>query len=121
MSKPPLRDQPIMHVLPKGGIGGLPLIRVKHRAAYQRPGTTKIARSAHYLIRCGRCTERVEIFYDEDSLEINGVDGSLENWRAILLPLLGINPKTMLTKEQAKAKRTLARMRKKYAHPESTK
>jgi hypothetical protein len=32
----------------------------------------------------------VEIYYDTDGLEINGVNGSLENWREVLLPLLGI-------------------------------
>lgn len=113
MPKPPLRDQPLKHVVPKDAIGGLPLIRVKHRPALRRPGS-KTTRGAYYLIRCGCCTEQVQIFYSEDSLEINGVDGSLENWRAILLPLLGINPKTILTKQQTKAKRALARARKKY-------
>jgi hypothetical protein len=30
----------------------------------------------------------VEIFYSEDGLEINGVNGAIEDWREILLPLL---------------------------------
>jgi len=45
-------------------------------------------KSPRYLIKCGCCDEKVEIYYDEESLEINGVLGSLENWRQILLPLL---------------------------------
>jgi len=32
----------------------------------------------------------VEIYYDREDLEINGVFGSMENWREILLPLLGL-------------------------------
>jgi hypothetical protein len=32
----------------------------------------------------------VEIFYSEDGLEINGVNGTIEDWREILLPLLRI-------------------------------
>jgi hypothetical protein len=30
----------------------------------------------------------VEIFYSEDGLEINGVNGAVEDWREIMLPLL---------------------------------
>jgi hypothetical protein len=56
-------------------------IRVSHR---KRVGT----KSARYLLKCGCCDERLEIEYDEDDLEINGVIGSIENWREILLPLL---------------------------------
>jgi hypothetical protein len=35
----------------------------------------------------------VEIYYDPEDLEINGVYGSMENWREILLPLLGMKGK----------------------------
>jgi hypothetical protein len=41
------------------------------------------------LLRCGCCNRSVEIYYDPEGLEINGVNGSVENWREILLPLLG--------------------------------
>src|SRR5438128_2391504 len=40
------------------------------------------------LIKCGCCEQKVEIHYDPDCLEINGVMASVENWREILLPLL---------------------------------
>jgi len=45
-------------------------------------------------IKCGCCDEQVVIFYDEkgDDLEINGVFGSVENWREVLLPLLQAAP-----------------------------
>ena len=43
---------------------------------------------SRYLIKCGDCDKRVEIYYDANLLEINGVIGTLENWREILLPLL---------------------------------
>jgi hypothetical protein len=42
------------------------------------------------LLRCGCCDRKVEIYYGDEGLEINGVNGSLENWREILLPLLQI-------------------------------
>ena len=41
-----------------------------------------------YKIKCGCCDESFEIFYDKDSLEINGVNGSIESWRKIFAPLL---------------------------------
>jgi len=56
-------------------------LRIYHRAA-------KGNKSPRLLVKCGCCDEKVEIYYDEESLEINGVNGSLENWREILLPLL---------------------------------
>ncbi|HHT9138449.1 MAG TPA: hypothetical protein ACFYEK_14555 [Candidatus Wunengus sp. YC60] len=40
-----------------------------------------------YLLKCGCCDEKLEIYYDE-GLEINGVNGSIEDWREIFLPLL---------------------------------
>jgi hypothetical protein len=33
----------------------------------------------------------LQIHYGPDGLEVNGVYGSIENWREILLPLLGIS------------------------------
>ncbi len=56
-------------------------LRIFHRAAQGN-------KSPRYLIKCGCCDEKVEIYYDNEGLEINGVLGSLENWRQILLPLL---------------------------------
>ncbi|HEY7428124.1 MAG TPA: hypothetical protein VH682_28080 [Gemmataceae bacterium] len=41
-----------------------------------------------YLFKCGCCDQQVEIYYANDSLEINGVIASIENWREVLLPLL---------------------------------
>jgi len=61
-------------------------IRVSHRAARKR-GTGYIC--PRYLLRCGDCNHAVKIYYDADVLEINGVHGSIGNWREILLPLLG--------------------------------
>ncbi|QQS42113.1 MAG: hypothetical protein IPM63_03985 [Acidobacteriota bacterium] len=53
---------------------------------YHRKGNGK--RSPRYLFKCGCCDESVEIYYGEGTLEINGVMGSIEDWREILLPLL---------------------------------
>ena len=58
-------------------------IRVFHRKAAGR-------RDPRYLLKCGCCNERLEIYYGGGSLEINGVMGSVEDWREILLPLLNI-------------------------------
>ena len=57
---------------------------------YHRKGTKK--KSPRYLFKCGCCNEKLEIYYDKDGkdLEINGVNGSIENWRELLLPLLGV-------------------------------
>ena len=45
-------------------------------------------RDPRFLFKCGCCDEKVEVYYGGDSLEINGVIGSVENWRTLLLPLL---------------------------------
>lgn len=63
-----------------------PQIRVYHRKESGK-------KSPRYLLKCGCCEERVEIYYGDDGLEINGVNGSIENWRDILLPLLFIEKK----------------------------
>jgi hypothetical protein len=113
VQKPNIREQSKKFVLGDNQ-GNLALIRVKHRPKRK---TKNGFHSARYFLRCGCCNGQLEICYIDGSLEINGVDGSIQNWREILLPLLGINPKTMLTKEQEKAQRLLKSTRKKYARP----
>jgi hypothetical protein len=75
------------------------------------PATKK--RGPHLRIKCGCCDQKIVIHYgvgeDGDTLEINGVFGSVENWREILLPLLEWKPpatkrpakKTVRKKKQA--------------------
>lgn len=41
-------------------------------------------------LKCGCCDESLEIYHDDDFLEINGVIGSVANWREVLLPLLQV-------------------------------
>ena len=65
---------------------GQPQIRV-----YHKKGTGK--RCPRYLLKCGCCEEKLEIHYSEDGLEIGGVNGAIEDWREILLPLLLIEQK----------------------------
>lgn len=60
---------------------GQPQIRV-----YHRKGNGK--KMPRYLLKCGCCDEKVEVYYADDGLEINGVNGAIEDWREILLPLL---------------------------------
>jgi hypothetical protein len=64
-------------------------IRVSHRAGRKR-GTGRIL--PRYLIQCGCCDARFEIYHGDEELEINGVNGTLANWRQILLPLLQVVP-----------------------------
>lgn len=45
------------------------------------------------VCKCGCCDEKVEIYYDDESLEINGVNGSIEDWRKVFLPLLKVKKK----------------------------
>lgn len=75
------------------------------------PATAK--KGTHLRIKCGCCDQKVVIHYgldeDGDTLEINGVLGSVENWREVLLPLLERKPsatarprkKTARTKKRA--------------------
>jgi len=46
-----------------------------------------------YLLKCGCCDEKLEIYYADDGLEIGGVNGEIEDWREILVPLLLIEQK----------------------------
>jgi hypothetical protein len=66
---------------------GQPEIRV-----YHKKGTAK--RCSRYLLKCGCCEEKIEIHYSKDGLEIGGVNGAIEDWREILLPLLLIKDVT---------------------------
>jgi len=43
-----------------------------------------------YLIKCSCCNEKVEIYYGDGTVEINGVMGSAEDWGEILSPLFGV-------------------------------
>jgi len=56
--------------------------------------------SARLRIKCGDCNKALDIFYDEEALEIGGVHGSVKNWREILFPLLA--PKTRTARLQLK-------------------
>ena len=58
-------------------------IRVFHRSREPK-------KDPRFLFKCGCCEERLEVYYGGDSLEINGVIGSVENWRELLVPLLNM-------------------------------
>jgi len=74
---------------------GFPLRITKKKAHSMKSGGIK---SPRLLVGCGCCNEKVEIYYDaipsknshKDGLEINGVNGTVHQWRKVLLPLLGI-------------------------------
>ncbi len=115
MAKAKLEEQNKKHVFDKEDcLSGYARVRVKYYP--ERPLKRGGVKSAHYILRRGDCNEKLVIDCDENSLEINGVGGSLKNWRSILLPLLGINPKEVPAEKEGRAGRILAKLRKKYAH-----
>ena len=67
-------------------------IRVYHRKSVGR-------RDSRYLIKCGCCDQKFEIYYGGGTLEIGGVMGSIEDWREILLPLLAIGAESKRTRK----------------------
>ena len=77
---------------------GYPKIRV-----YHKKGAGK--KMPRYLLKCGCCDEKLEIYYDEEGLEINGVNGSIDDWRKILLPLLRIEKELVYEKRSISNKK----------------
>ncbi len=63
---------------------GQPQIRIFHKKGKGTWGP-------RYLLKCGCCEEKLEVHYAEDTLEIGGVNGTVEDWREILLPLLQLD------------------------------
>jgi hypothetical protein len=53
---------------------GQPQIRVFHRAGKGR-------KMPRYLLKCGCCASKLEIYYDRCGLEIGGVNGAIADWR----------------------------------------
>jgi len=84
-------------------------IRVFHRSR-------KAKKDPRFLFKCGCCEERTEVYYGGDSLEINGVIGSVENWRELLLPLLNM---TLPGQEPKRHYRSVLRRRRAAAQPKS--
>lgn len=71
-------------------------LRVTTRKA--RQVSTRRTTQPGIRVKCGCCNEAVEIYHTDDrggnpnleTLEINGVHGTVDQWRQILLPLLDI-------------------------------
>jgi hypothetical protein len=40
-------------------------------------------REAHLTLKCGDCDEKVKVYFGSDTMEINGVFGSVKNWKEI--------------------------------------
>ncbi len=73
----PRRSNKMAQRRPEGGWQ----LRLYHRKA-------RGSRGPRVLVKCGCCDESVELYYGEDMLEVNGVMGSVKDWREVLLPLL---------------------------------
>ena len=63
-----------------------------------RRTSARRSRKPHIRIKCGCCDQAVGIYHEDkpsgnaniDTLEINGVYGTVDQWRKVLLPLLGV-------------------------------
>ncbi len=77
-----------------------PEIRVYHKKG-------KGKKCPCYLLRCGCCDRKLAIYYADDGLEVGGVNGTIEDWREILLPLLFIQRKgaNFIDQQQNNAKK----------------
>ena len=76
--------------------GVSPALRVTHRAETEK-------RSPSIRVKCGECDMAIVIGYDDseksgdphmDTLEIGGVMGTVEQWRQVFTPLLGVESYT---------------------------
>jgi hypothetical protein len=85
----------------RGFLNNTSPLRVTTRKAHDgrpRKGGKSSRVQPRDLVRCGCCKERLEVVYDEhptgdpniDTLEINGVIGTLDQWRQFFLPHLGL-------------------------------
>lgn len=54
-----------------------------------RKGKGSVSPMALIKCNCG-CNEKVEIYYDDEGLEIGGVQGDIDDWRRILFPMLKV-------------------------------
>jgi hypothetical protein len=94
-----MSKHPLQHLknksLAKYGEDNYFIPRIFHRKGQGKKGP-------RYLIKCGCCEQKLEICYDEDDLEINGVMASIESWKEILEPLLYPN-KNIKSEKNAKS------------------
>ena len=71
-------------------------LRVTGRKAHKKG---RITHRPRIRVKCGCCEQAVEICHEatptgnenQDILEINGVHGTIDQWRKVLLPLLGVD------------------------------
>lgn len=90
------QKQPRVEKIQDHHLSDAPALRVTRRKA-RRTGQRRIV-APRITIRCGCCIAKLEIRPDADptgrptdKLEINGVNGTIDQWRQVLLPLLGMH------------------------------
>ena len=81
--------------------GGAYPLRVTRRKGRQR--CSKVTLCPRVRVKCGCCSEAVDIYVHHglrrpvnvhtDTLEVNGVLGTVAQWRKVLLPLLRVRPR----------------------------
>ena len=64
------------------------MFKIKVKSIPEKKLKNGTIKSAQLKLTCGCCSNKVTIVHDEFGLEINGVNGSIEDWEKILLPLL---------------------------------
>ncbi len=89
--------------------GGTHPLRITRRKKPHR--TPRSSVSARIRVKCGCCNEAVDIHHDDNlcsvsgnTLKINGVMGTLAQWRQVFAPLLGFQP--VITVERGVSKTT---------------
>lgn len=65
---------------------GVPQIRVWKTKERRKSKGAIISPSV--LLKCGCCEQQIRIYWGGGSIEINGVNGSVADWKDILLPML---------------------------------
>jgi len=88
----------IEKILDLDEVSGVMPLRVTRRKTRKLADNSVVGASIR--VKCGCCEESLVIHHDDPetiearfrSLEINGVNGSVAQWRKILLPLLELSP-----------------------------
>lgn len=72
---------------------GVCALRVNYRTTLKKKGKAR-RKCKHVEIKCGCCNNKLIVcdgaLAGASEIEIGGVLGTLEDWRAVLLPLLGV-------------------------------
>lgn len=83
---------------------------------YHKKGKGK--KSPCYLLKCGCCEQKLQIYYADDGLEIGGVNGTIDDWREILFPLLLIGQSGNRFVDVKRKEKSANNASQRIAHPQ---